>query len=127
MRDACVLIVEDEVIIAWHLSNMMTAMGHRVCATVGTEAEAIEAARRYAPHLICMDLRLRDGGDGFRAAQAIRLESNVPIVFCTAHAGNETVARQLLSIGHAAVLGKPVDQAELKKIIESQLAPRPNA
>jgi CheY-like chemotaxis protein len=65
---------------------MVTGLGYSVCATVGTEAAAVEAARRHQSDLVFMDLRLAAGGNGLRAAEAIRSERLVPILFCIAHA-----------------------------------------
>ena len=114
------LIVEDEAIIAWHLQDIVTSLGYAVCAMVGTEAAAVEAAHQHLPDLILMDLRLAGGGDGLKAAEAIRRQRrDVPILFCTAHSGDPDLARRLLTVEGAAVLGKPINQAELKNAIET--------
>jgi CheY-like chemotaxis protein len=41
-----VLIVEDQVLIAWHLSDLVEGAGHRVLAIARDPAEAMEAAAR---------------------------------------------------------------------------------
>ena len=47
---ATVLIVEDQMLIAWHLSDLVEGAGHRVLAIARDPAEAIrvaETARRH--------------------------------------------------------------------------------
>jgi CheY-like chemotaxis protein len=122
MSRGSVLIVEDEFIIAWHLQDIVTDLGYQVCAMVGAEAEAVEADRRHAPDLILMDIRLSGGGDGLKAAEAIRRQRPVPILFCTAHATDRGLAPRLLAIEHTSVLGKPVSRADLKNAIDALLA-----
>ena len=49
------MIVEDEPLIALLLADMLTAMGHEVCASERTEAGAIAAALRLPPELMVVD------------------------------------------------------------------------
>ena len=41
-----VLIVEDDAIIAMHLAMLVAELGHQVCATAVSAAQAIERSRR---------------------------------------------------------------------------------
>jgi len=109
-----VLVVEDDAIIAWHLGTMLSRLGHEVCSTVGTEDAALTAALEQAPDIILMDVRLARGGDGVRAARAIRAVRRVAIVFCTAHAEDPAFLDRIAPFDLSAVLGKPVHEDLLK-------------
>jgi len=52
---ATVLIVEDQMLIAWHLSDLIEGAGHRVLAIARNPAEAMEAASRQQPDFALMD------------------------------------------------------------------------
>lgn len=116
-----VLIVEDDSIIAWHLRSMVERLGFAVCATVATEQAAVDAAQQHEPAIILMDVRLAAGGDGVRAAQAIRAARPVPVVFCTAHAHDPDFRSRVAPLAGAAVLGKPIQERLLKETIADLL------
>lgn len=58
LRSLRVLIVEDELMVAWHLESMLEEAGHQVVA-IAPSAEAAQAEfRRLQPDLVCMDVNL---------------------------------------------------------------------
>ena len=61
METLRVLVVEDYALIAMLLSELLASMGHDVCATAASEAEAVIAAARYAPDLMIVDAGLGRG------------------------------------------------------------------
>lgn len=76
-----ILIVEDEPLIAWALADMVGGLGYEVCATVASEAAAVEEAHRLVPDAILMDFRLAGGAadwlrrGGFARCRACRSSS----------------------------------------------------
>ena len=58
-----VLVVEDELIIAWELSDMLTRLGHEVCGVAVDTAEALALAMQHRPDVVLMDVMLRRGDD----------------------------------------------------------------
>src|SRR3712207_1450175 len=83
---ARVLIIEDELIIAWQLSEAIQEIGHEVCGMAADATEAVALAAQLLPDLVLIDVHLRRGTDGVAAAAAIRAERRAPVVFCTAFA-----------------------------------------
>jgi CheY-like chemotaxis protein len=61
MKALRVLVIEDDALIALLLSELLAGMGHDVCATAATEAEAVRAATRYRPDLMIVDAGLGRG------------------------------------------------------------------
>jgi two-component system, response regulator PdtaR len=115
MTALSILIVEDEAIIGLLLSEVLAGMGHKVCAVVASEAEAVEAAAQHLPDLLIVDAGLAVG-DGVSAVDTILATRFVPHVFTT---GNALKVR-LLRPG-AIVLEKPFHEAELADAIEIAL------
>ncbi|MEW5772430.1 MAG: response regulator [Thermodesulfobacteriota bacterium] len=110
-----VLVVEDEYIVAWELSERLKRMGHAVCATVSTGEEAVLAAREDRPDLVLMDIMLAGAMDGIEAAEAIRTDSDTPVVFCSAYAGDMRArAERLAPLGF---LEKPMDYDRLEILL----------
>lgn len=76
-----ILVVEDEIIVAVDLSELLTEFGHDVCAIARTAEEAVLAARRFHPDIVLTDIRLAEGSSGIDAAQQIRAEFGIPSFF----------------------------------------------
>ena len=113
-----VLVVEDDLIIGWHLRHMLEGIGCHVCATAVAEDEAVAAAEKHRPDLVLMDLRLAGGGSGAAAAERIRTDLSAPIVFCTAHGDDPQFRHRIEKLGLTAVLSKPVRQDQLEEVIK---------
>lgn len=79
-----VLIIEDEMIIALDLENLVTELGHTVTGVATTRAEAVAMAREHKPDLILADIQLADGSSGIDAATEILGGRNIPVIFITA-------------------------------------------
>src|ERR1700740_908311 len=80
---ACVLIVEDEFLIAQGISLQVEEMGLPVCATATTVEDAVAAAVAYRPMIVLMDVRLHGPGDGVDAALAIHEHVGSKVIFVT--------------------------------------------
>lgn len=88
LRDAAatdVLIIEDEPIIAMDIEELVLGCGHRVVGIAGTEAEAVDLAKKHQPGLILADINLGAGGDGAAAVQRIMRHHYAPVIFVTAY------------------------------------------
>jgi len=116
------LIVEDEVMVAWALIETVRELGWKVCGTVTTQDEAVAAASELKPDAILMDYRLAEGGDGLLAARRIREATDIPIIFCTAY-GNG-LRSQLTSVPGVQLVSKPVKPSLLQAALASAVAAR---
>jgi CheY-like chemotaxis protein len=109
-----VLIVEDELLVAWHLETLAREQQLDVCALVPDGDGAIEAAEDHDVDLILMDIRLAGRMDGIEAARRIREHRDTPIIFITSHNDPATLADIERVIPDAQVLTKPVTAVRLR-------------
>jgi two-component system, response regulator PdtaR len=109
------LIVEDELMVAWGLVDTVHELGWKVCATVRTQEAAVESASQLKPDAILMDYRLGDGGDGLAAARRIREATDIPIIFCTAYVAG--LRPEVVSVERAQLVAKPVRSSSLRKAL----------
>jgi two-component system, cell cycle sensor histidine kinase and response regulator CckA len=123
MRDARILVVEDETIVAMDLAATLRRFGCVVVAIVDNGAAAIESAVRLKPDLVLMDIRLKGAMDGIAAAKTIYEGEAIPIVFLTAHGDVSTVDRSMGSSPYGYLV-KPFDDGELQRAITVALARR---
>jgi CheY-like chemotaxis protein len=122
-RDARVLIVEDEMLIAEELRERLSRLGITVIAAVSSGEEGVEIATRERPDLVLMDIRLSGHKDGMQAAQEIREKIDVPIVYLTAYSDRRTVERAKKT-DHDGFILKPFVRGELQSTIEIALQRR---
>ena len=80
-----VLIIEDEPLIALDLADLVTSLGHKVCATANTHKTAVEAFNKFKPGLVLADVQLADGSSGLDAINDILKSFEVPVIFITAY------------------------------------------
>jgi PAS domain S-box-containing protein len=120
MSSPTILIVEDEVIIAADIANKLRRMGYEVVGLTDTGEEAVEIARRLQPSLVLMDIRLAGEMDGITAADTIRLECQLPVVFLSAHSDKCTILRARKAEAFGFIM-KPFENRELHTQIEMAL------
>jgi DNA-directed RNA polymerase specialized sigma24 family protein len=80
-----VMVIEDEPMIAMHITQIVEDMGHEVVASAMTRSEAVAEARRTKPDLVLADIQLADGSSGMDAVVDILGDVDVPVVFVTAY------------------------------------------
>src|SRR5262245_57022578 len=119
-----VLIVEDELLVAWHLESLLRDQRHEVCALVPDGEGAIEQADDLDADLVLMDIRLAGRMDGIEAARRIRESRGTPIIFITAHGDPNTRAHIERVLPGAPVLSKPVSSERLREAIAAVLKPK---
>jgi CheY-like chemotaxis protein len=104
-----VLLVEDDALIGALLAELLSVLGHDVCATATTEADAVAAAAQYDPDLILVDVTLKEG-DGVSAMRTIARTSNARHVFMTG------TGRREFPDG-AVILQKPFCESDLLRAL----------
>jgi len=112
-----ILITEDEAVIAIELEKILAAMGHEVVGTAGSGQQAIEMARRLKPDLILMDIVMPGDVDGIAAAEIIKEEMDVSVVFLTAYAGDQVVERAK-RVGPLGYIVKPFQEDQVRAALE---------
>jgi PAS domain S-box-containing protein len=120
MTKTTILLVEDEAIVAADLASKLKQFGYEIVGTTGSGEEAIELARCLLPRLVLMDIRLKGPLDGIAAAEAIRRQQDVPVIYLTAHSDAATLDRAKLSDPFGFIL-KPFEERELSTTIEMAL------
>jgi DNA-binding NtrC family response regulator len=119
-KRARILVVEDEAVVALDIQGRLRRLGYEVVGTAASYANALAQAAEVRPDLVLMDIALRDGPDGIAAAERLRAELAVPVVFLTAFADAETLERAKRVSPHGYIV-KPFDGRDLRATIEIAL------
>jgi len=120
MTNAQVLIVEDEVIVAESIRTRLLSLGYAVSAIASSGQEAIQKAAETHPDLVLMDIKLEGDMDGVEAAEQIHARFDIPVVYLTAYADDDTLQRAKITEPFGYIL-KPFEVRELQTAIEMAL------
>lgn len=120
MSKAKIMIVEDEVIVAEDIRDMVEDLDYDVTAIARSGEAALKKAEETKPDLILMDIVLKGEMDGVEAADQIRNRFDIPVVYLTAHAQDEIVERAKVTEPFGYLL-KPFEERELHSVIEIAL------
>ncbi|XZN90303.1 MAG: putative bifunctional diguanylate cyclase/phosphodiesterase [Microcoleus sp.] len=120
MSNNKILIVEDESIIAEDLFDSLTSLGYQVTAIVYSGEEAIIAASEVRPDLVLMDVNLQGKIDGITAAEKIRSRFQIPVIYLTAYADENTLRRVNYTKPFGYIV-KPFEEKNLHTTIQIAL------
>lgn len=112
-----VLITEDESIVRKDIERSLKKLGYNVVAQADTGEKSIELARQFKPDVALMDIMLKGEMTGIEAAEIIKREINIPIIYLTAYADDATLQRAKISEPHGYIL-KPFKEIDLHTAIE---------
>jgi len=120
MPKANLIIVEDESIVARDLETRLKNLDYKVLAIVSSGSEAIEAAGKYRPDIMLMDILLKGNLDGIRTAAEIRQLYNIPSIYLTSYSDDYIISRAKTTEPFGYIL-KPFSDREVHINIEIAL------
>lgn len=120
MAKVQVLIVEDELIIAEDMKEMLLELQYEVTGIAGDYNEASELLRKTVPDIALLDIRLRGSKDGIILAQNLREKYDIPVVFISSKTDKATIDRAKL-VRPEGYIVKPFNREDLYTAIEIAL------
>ena len=121
MSKVRILIIEDEMIIAEDMRDMLEGLGYEVVGVTGEPDEAKRLLATLQPDVTLVDITLGVKQDGLALGQHIRETYDDPFIFCTSHADKGTIEEAKLS-NPDGYLVKPFDEKDLYSSIEIALS-----
>ncbi|HKJ86025.1 MAG TPA: response regulator [Spirochaetia bacterium] len=115
-----ILIVEDELIVAHSIQMRLELHGYAIDGIAKSGEEALQLLESVIPDLILMDIRLSGEIDGIDAAERIRRDHQIPVIFLTAYSDDQTLARAKITEPFGYII-KPFETRELVNNIEIAL------
>lgn len=112
-----VLVVEDESIVSKDIQNSLTKLGYSVAGAASSGEKAIELAELLHPDVILMDIMLKGEMNGIEAAEHIRSEFKIPVIFLTAYADSATLSKAKITEPYGYII-KPFKEIDLHTNIE---------
>lgn len=115
-----VLIVEDELIIALDLEDMISDMGYEVAGLSSNLRSALELAP--GADIALVDINLSDGATGPDIGRVLAERFGISVVFMT---GNAEIVKSGVN-GTLGVVSKPVTPASVEDALNYAVAKRTN-
>ncbi|OQA01486.1 MAG: putative transcriptional regulatory protein pdtaR [Bacteroidetes bacterium ADurb.Bin408] len=112
-----ILVVEDENIVAKDIQNSLTKLGYKVSGVVNSGEKAIAEVDESRPDLVLMDIMLKGKIDGIDTAKILRERYDIPVIFLTAYADENTLEKAKISEPYGYII-KPFKEKELQTTIE---------
>lgn len=120
MSKANILVVEDESIVSKDIQLSLKKLGYNVVGSATTGEKAIELALSLKPDLILMDIMLKGEINGIRATKRIQTRANIPVIYLTAYADENTLERAKVTQPFGYII-KPFKEIDLQTSIEMAL------
>ncbi|MEC9283885.1 MAG: hybrid sensor histidine kinase/response regulator [Bdellovibrionota bacterium] len=112
-----ILIVEDELIIASYMKEVLEEEGHHILRLCTNISQAMSTFGNNHPDLILLDLKLKGTDTGFEFAKMIREQTNTAIILVSANTSTEYI-EMAKEINPNGFLSKPVKPLDLKLSVE---------
>lgn len=111
-----ILIVEDEAIIADHISDCVEQMGHSVISIIDDGNDLISEIGNLSPDIALLDIKISGTIDGVDVAHHLN-RLGIPFVFISSNADDKTLSRVKLT-NPLGFIFKPFSKEQLKLSIE---------
>jgi CheY-like chemotaxis protein len=111
------LIIEDEILIALELEDVLAGLGYAVCGLAPNGSKALNLAISHKPNLALVDVRLERSEEGIEIARRLREVCGAAIVFVTASVEQRTLDRIKEQVPGAPVVAKPVAPKRLAEAV----------
>jgi DNA-binding NarL/FixJ family response regulator len=120
MSEISVLIVEDEPLIAADISDYLTNQDYRVSGLAYNMEDALASLAFECPDIALLDINLNDNLEGFKIAEIINKQYQIPFIYVTSYSGKSIIeqAKYTRPMGYIV---KPFNENDLYSCIEIAL------
>lgn len=112
-----ILIVDDNIVLTTVLEQLLSSFGHRVVGTAHSGDEAIALAKDVTPELVIMDINMPGKLDGIEAAEILKAELNIPVIFVSTRTDNDYL-RRAMKVEPLGYIHKPFCREQIMATIE---------
>lgn len=116
-----ILLVEDGLVVAFHLKIILEMNGYEVVAHLTRGEEVFDSFKESNPDILILDIMLEGEMNGIEVAKKIRTTSEVPIIFLSALTDDGTLG-EIAGISNSLKHNKPLNEGILIKEVSKMLA-----
>ncbi len=123
MKPVNILVVEDDFIIAAHISALLTESGYTVAETLSKGESVVSFIDNNPVDVILMDINLAGDLDGVETARLVMQKHTIPVIFLTANVDTTTFDRAKDTYP-AGFISKPFKNEDLTRTLELVISKR---
>ncbi|MGZ3885301.1 MAG: LytR/AlgR family response regulator transcription factor [Bacteroidia bacterium] len=112
MENLKILIVEDEVLIAEDLKDILNGFGHREIYLAHSKREAMQQLDAFKPDVVLLDIRMEKELDGLELGEYINSKFQIPFIYITAHSDTAMI-KEIVKTKPAGYITKPFKKSDL--------------
>lgn len=112
MNHQKILIVDDEVLIAEHLKDILRDLGFVNLSLAHSKSDAIQKIESFKPDLVLLDIRMEEELEGISIAEQINKRFNIPFIFISAHS-DASIIRKAVATSPAGYITKPYKKMDI--------------
>ncbi|MCC5920873.1 MAG: response regulator [Cyclobacteriaceae bacterium] len=115
-----VMIIEDELIIAHDLAQLLQSSGYKVVGIAKNSDQALAIFNQHEVHLILCDINIQGEKDGIETIKMLTKNKKVAVIYISAYSDANT-GNRAIETSPAAFLIKPYNERNLQLSIELAL------
>ena len=115
-----ILVIEDEAIVSKDIQQSLKKLGYNIVGSAATGEKAVILALETKPDLVLMDIMLKGDMSGIDAAEQIRAQLSIPVIYLTAYADESTLEKAKVTEPYGYII-KPFKEVDLHTSIEMAL------
>lgn len=112
IKDAKILIVDDDVLISETLSDHLKHLGCKKIRMKHSASDAMKLLNEWLPDLAMIDIRMEHERAGLELGQLLATSYHIPFMYITAHA-DEEITQLILQTKPKGYITKPIRENEL--------------
>ena len=116
-----VLIIEDELIIAEDIKDILEHASYEVIGMAASGKEAIELLSEVMPDILLVDVSIKGNMDGIQLANVIREQYNLPFIYITSYTNKSVLERAKLTKPYGYIV-KPYKEQDVLIAVELALS-----
>ena len=112
MNTVKILVVDDEILIAEDLKDILSSFGYSNIELAHDKLAALNCITTYNPDLVLLDIRMEHALDGLDIGEQLNVKYRIPFIYITAHSDIEMIKKMVIT-KPAAYITKPFKKADL--------------
>ncbi len=115
-----ILLVEDEIIIALYIQNVLTKYGYQKTSIVSNGSDCLKLLKEDEYDLIIMDISIEGDMDGVETASIVNENYDIPLIFLTAYSDSDVLHKAKQANPYGYII-KPINAKELYAMVEMSI------
>ncbi len=112
MNKVKILIVEDEILIAEDLKDILLSFGVELIDMAHDKTTAIAKIESFNPEIVLLDIRMEKETDGLEVGEYLMKKGGISYIYITAHS-DVAMVKKIIETQPAGYITKPIKKSDL--------------